>query len=173
MLISVDVEASGPCPNHGDLISFGMVLIDGNDLSKRFRSPNMKPSCSKYKQGAYDSIGITREEHESYAATLSDGMNAMKAWLDSLNLDRRVMISDNPAFDFMWIAAESYNHLGYNPFGHSARRIGDVWAGYTLKPNSHTQWKKFRKTKHTHDPLDDALGNAEAWLTILEKIRTA
>jgi hypothetical protein len=42
---------------------------------------------------------------------------------------RAVMVSDNPAFDFMWIADGFWRHLGRNPFGHSARRLSDFYAG--------------------------------------------
>jgi hypothetical protein len=31
-----------------------------------------------------------------------------------------------------------------------------------------TEWKKFRITKHTHNPVDDAVGNAEALLKFKE-----
>ena len=27
-----------------------------------------------------------------------------------------------------------------------------------------TEWKQFRRTRHTHNPVDDAKGNAEALL---------
>jgi DNA polymerase III epsilon subunit-like protein len=168
ILLSGDVEASGQVPGHGDLISFGLVVIEPG-FERTFRSPDMKPSSDKFDPGAYASIGMTREEHLAAPATLREGMLAMKEWLDVLGTERFVLVSDNPAFDFMWLAVESYNHLGYCPFGHSARRIGDAWAGIKRKKSDTRGWKKYRKTPHTHDPLDDAMGNAEAWLKIWEK----
>ena len=36
-----------------------------------------------------------------------------------------------------------------------------------INGKDHTSWKKFRKTKHTHNPVDDAKGNAEALKHIL------
>lgn len=35
--------------------------------------------------------------------------------------------------------------------------------------NATQGWKKMRKTKHTHDPLDDAMGMAEAILEIKKR----
>jgi hypothetical protein len=48
--------------------------------------------------------------------------------------------------------------------GHSARRIGDVWSGLRKRPLETVTWRRFRVTPHDHDPLNDAMGNAEAWL---------
>jgi hypothetical protein len=56
-----------------------------------------------------------------------------------------------------------YNN-GHNPFGWSSRRIGDLYCG--LVKDSRAQWKYLRKTKHTHHPVDDAKGNAEALLAM-------
>ena len=77
-----------------------------------------------------------------------------------------VFISDNPAFDWQWINFYFWKYYGENPFGHSARRIGDFYAGLKQDFSSTQKWKRYRKTKHTHNPVDDAMGNAEA----LEKL---
>jgi len=33
-----------------------------------------------------------------------------------------------------------------------------------MMKDSRASWKHLRKTKHTHNPVDDAMGNAEALL---------
>ena len=76
-------------------------------------------------------------------------------------------VSDNPAYDFMWMAYYCDKYLGYNPFGHSGRRIADLYAGLTGKWRNTSRWKKFRITEHTHNPVDDARGNREALIKIL------
>ncbi len=170
MKIIVDCEASGPAPTFGDVISFGAVVVEPA-LNRTFRSPDMKPTCERFNEGAYKSIGLTRAEHENYTASVADGFKSFHAWLKSLERahegDALVLVSDNPAFDWQWINWGFY-HAGFdrNPFGHSARRIGDMYAGLTGKENNTSRWKKLRDTRHTHDPLDDAIGNAEAYLKI-------
>lgn len=175
-LISIDVEASGPCPNHGDLLSFGCVLLDDH-LDKTYLSPNMKAECANYKHGVYEFLGITREEHEQYPDTIEDGILSMRDWLATLcdvepydfnEGHRFIMVSDNPGFDFGWLNFECHNVLGFSPFGHSARRIGDAWAGIKRNPRNTGDWRKYRKTPHDHNPLNDAMGNAEAWQKIWE-----
>ena len=44
----------------------------------------------------------------------------------------------------------------------SGRRIGDLYAGLVKDASKATEWKKYRVTQHTHNPADDARGNAEA-----------
>lgn len=172
LLISVDVEASGPCPGHGDMISFACIVIEPT-FSWQFASLNMRPECSFYDEGAYKAIGMTREEHLNAPYSIEESMLRLEQWLQELKeatgADRFVMVSDNPGFDFQWINFECWNKLSYNPFGHSARRIGDVWSGLHARYYETQGWKRYRKAPHDHNPVNDALGNAEAWLTMWEK----
>jgi len=51
---------------------------------------------------------------------------------------------------------------GNNPFGHSSTNLGSLYKG--IKNDMFTNFKHLRKTIHTHHPVDDAKGNAEALL---------
>jgi hypothetical protein len=57
--------------------------------------------------------------------------------------------------------------LGRNPFGYSARRISDFYAGMKGDFFDSQNWKKWRVTKHDHNPVHDVLGNIEAFEKIL------
>lgn len=60
-------------------------------------------------------------------------------------------------------------YIGKNPFGFSGRRIGDLYCGMKMDTSLNFEWKKkYRKTKHTHNPVFDAKGNAEAILAFRE-----
>lgn len=78
-----------------------------------------------------------------------------------------IFVSDNPAYDFQWINFYFWRHIGTNPFGHSARRIGDFYAGCVGDWKAASKWKRLRRTPHDHHPVHDALGNAEALIRIL------
>jgi hypothetical protein len=78
-------------------------------------------------------------------------------------------MSDNPAFDWQWINYYFHRYLGENPFGYSARRIGDVYCG--AMGNMRAKWKHLRKTVHDHHPVNDAKGNAEAFRVMQEMMR--
>ena len=93
---------------------------------------------------------------------------AFDAWLTEVSKGRPVFVSDNPAYDFGWINFYFWKYLGRNPFGHSARRIGDFYAGLCGDFWKSSDWKKLRKTAHDHHPVHDALGNAEAFERLLK-----
>ena len=89
-------------------------------------------------------------------------------WLDEIARgDRIVFVSDNVAYDWQHINWAFHNRLGRNPFGHSARRIGDFWAGLRGNWRNTQGWKKYRVTPHDHNPVNDARGNCEALWEIL------
>ena len=81
--------------------------------------------------------------------------------------NRPVFVSDNPAYDFQWINFYFWKYMNGNPFGHSARRIGDFYAGVVKDFYQDSRWKKYRVTVHDHHPVHDALGNVEALEHIL------
>lgn len=89
------------------------------------------------------------------------------SWLLAFGADRLVFVSDNVAYDWQWINYGFWKHLGHNPFGHTARRIGDFYAGLVGDWNRTTDWKKLRITPHDHNPVHDAMGNLEAFERML------
>lgn len=165
MNIVVDCEASGPCIGCGDLIEFAAV----SETGITYVSQKLAPLFPAYNQGAYQALGITREIHETYTGDIAVEAASFSKWLEQF--DNCIFWSDNPAFDWQWINWMFHsNDLG-NPFGFSARRIGDLYAGLNANIHSTRNWKRFRKTKHTHDPLDDAMGNMEAFQEIRKKFK--
>ena len=76
---------------------------------------------------------------------------------------RPVFVSDNPAYDWQMINCLFLKYFGENPFGWSARRIGDYYAGLVGDWTRSSGWKHLRVTRHDHNPVNDAMGNLEAW----------
>ena len=56
--------------------------------------------------------------------------------------------------------------IGDNPFGHSSTNLGSLYKG--LVKDTFKSFKGLRQTPHTHHPVDDAMGNAEALLQMKE-----
>jgi hypothetical protein len=139
-LVFVDCEAQGPSPGTGRLTEIGAVGYSRLDL---FHA--VIPSASEEK------------------AVFED----FAKWLEENVKGQPVFVSDNPAYDWQWVNDGFHRHLGKNPFGHSARRIGDFYAGLRGDFRKTQEWKKLRRTKHDHNALHDALGNAEAFQRIL------
>ena len=167
--IVVDCEASGPCPGFGSLINFGAFVVEPR-LDRGYRSPVIEAYSESFDPAAYQAIGLSREDHLARAeASLAEAMADFAAWLGEVARDRPIFWSDNPAFDWQWIN-HGFAAAGLrNPFGFSARRIGDLYAGLKRNVRNTQGWKKLRETAHDHDPLNDAKGNAEALVAILRE----
>lgn len=155
--IFVDVEATGRSPINGTMTEFGAVdyetrqTFHGVIWESHPATDNPAVSVISGKQ----------------IASLEEVMVSFTQWLYTLGKDRPIFISDNPAYDFQWINA-AFDSCGMdNPFGHSARRISDFWAGLQRDWGDTQSWKRFRVTPHTHNPVMDAMGNAEAFEKIM------
>ena len=159
--IVVDVEANGPCPGTDlySMISIGAVVVD-EKLDKKFHG-TLFPISPNFKQEALDAIGVTHQETISYDMP-GDTIRRFLKWVKENSVGRPIFISDNLAFDWQFVNHYLWKYCNENPFGFSGRRISDLWCGY--KNDMHAQWKYMRKTRHTHNPVDDAMGNAEAIL---------
>jgi hypothetical protein len=161
--IFVDVEATGRSPVNGTMTEFGAVDY-------------------KTRQTFHGAIWESRPAEDNPAVSVMTGkpikpldqvMADFTQWLRALGKDRPIFISDNPAYDFQWINA-AFDAVGMNnPFGHSARRISDFWAGLQRDWSDTQSWKRFRITSHDHNPVHDAMGNAEAFERILQIVASS
>ncbi len=163
-LYSLDVEADGPCPGLFSMLSFALVPLD--DPSRAFYT-TLAPITDRFEPGALAVNGWSREETLGFTPA-DQAMAALAAWLEAEpSKGRKIVWSDNPAFDWQFLNYYCHAYLGTNPFGHSARRIADYAAGLTGNPRNTADWKKFRTEKHTHHALEDARGNAGALVHLL------
>lgn len=157
--VIVDVESDGPIPAEFSMVCFGVVLFD-DALDKTFYGKT-RPISDRFISEALAVSGFSREQHLGFDDPRA-AMESFASWLDQHAKGRPVFVSDNVAFDWQFINYYFHRFLGRNPFGFSGRRIGDLYAGLVKDASKATEWKKFRVTKHTHNPVDDAKGNAEA-----------
>ena len=157
--VIVDVESDGPIPAEFSMVCFGAVVFD--DLLDKTFYGRTRPISDRFVRGALAVSGFSREEHLRFEdAKLV--MENFAAWLAEHTKGRPVFVSDNVAFDWQFINYYFHRFLGQNPFGFSGRRIGDLYAGLVKDASKATEWKKYRVTSHSHNPVDDAKGNAEA-----------
>jgi hypothetical protein len=164
--IIVDTEADGPYPGDYSMVCFGAVVLD-RKLNTRFYG-EIAPISDKYDEETLKICGISRASHSLFSSP-THVMTAFDTWIKWVCKDESgpIFVADNPAWDFMWINYYFHKYLGRNPFGWSGRRIGDIWAG--CQADVRKPWKHLRDTKHTHNPVDDALGNAEALIKMVDK----
>lgn len=165
-LFVVDIESDGPAPGLYSMVSLGCVRVD-RELKTTFKA-TFAPISGQWIPEALAISQITRAQHLAYPDPAA-GMAAFGTFLGENSKGRPVFVSDNPAFDWQWVNYYFHRYTGDNPFGHSARRIGDLYAGLTGDFAAAHGWKLLRRTEHTHDPVDDAMGNAEALIAIADR----
>jgi hypothetical protein len=156
---SVDIEADGPAPGLYSMVSFGAVVVEPG-LNRTFYA-ELKPISDRWIPDALAVSGFTREQVIRFEDPIPV-MIRFEEWVNQNSKGRPIFIADNPGFDFAFINYYFHAFLGRNPFGFSSRRIGDLYCGAKL--DAFAKWKQLRDTKHSHNALDDAIGNAEAIL---------
>lgn len=156
--IVVDIEADGPCPGLYSMVSFGAVIAR-SDLKETFYSGIIKPISDKWIPEALAVSKVSREEHLKGRDPV-EVMREFVAWIVGNSIDRHTFYSDNNGFDWQFINYYMHAYYGSNPFGFSSQNIGSLYKGLVADP--YKNFKHLRKTKHTHHPVDDAKGNAEA-----------
>jgi hypothetical protein len=64
----------------------------------------------------------------------------------------------------MFVCWYFWHFLGRTPFGHTSQNLGSLYKGMVkdMQPN----FKHLRRTKHDHNPVNDAKSNAEALLAM-------
>ena len=156
--VVVDVESDGPLLGVNSMVCFGAVILTP-ELDITFYGQTA-PISKQYEPEALSVSGFTRKEHEKFPDP-SEAMIDFFTWLAE-RTNRPTLWSDNNGYDASWINWYFHTFVGRNPFGWSSRRIGDVFCG--MNKDAYYGWKRHRVTRHTHHPVDDAKGNAEALL---------
>lgn len=155
---SVDIEADGPYPGDYSMVCFGAVKVT-DALDKTFYGATA-PISDKWVPEALAISGIPREYHSEFKDPEVD-MQLFALWIEQNTVGRPIFISDNPG-DWSFINYYLLRYAGRNPFGWSGRRIGDLYCG--LVKDTFAKWKHLRKTIADHNPVHDAMGNAEVIL---------
>jgi hypothetical protein len=165
-LFIVDIESDGPIPVDYSMVCFGAIIVD-EALDKTYYGQT-RPISDKFVPEALAISGFTREQHFTFPEP-EDTMFDFRAWIEKNNTKGRpIFASDNLAFDWQFTNYYMHKFTGGNIFGFSGRRIGDVYAGMVKDFRKASEWKKYRVTRHSHNPVDDARGNAEALLKFRE-----
>jgi len=161
--IMVDIEADGPIPGDYSMVCFGAVVVETN-LARTFYG-KLRPISDAYIPEALAVSGFSRDETMEFDEPLAVMQNFAE-WLAANSAGNPIFISDNNGFDYQFISWYFHHFLKRNPFGHSSTNLGSLYKG--MERSMFVNFKHLRKTAHTHHPVDDAKGNAEALLQMKE-----
>jgi hypothetical protein len=166
--VMVDVESDGPIPGETEysMTNLGAVIVEPG-LNRTFYG-ELKPISEKFDPKALAVSGNTRERtllFDDPAAV----MRQFDSWLRANCQGKSWFISDNNGYDWSFVNWYFHHFLGTNPFGFSSSNLGSLYKG--LVKDTTKNFKHLRVTKHTHHPVDDARGNAEALLRMHSELK--
>lgn len=157
--VMIDIEADGPIPGDYSMVCLGAVAVEPG-LNRTFYG-QLKPISDQWNPEALKVSGFSRDETMAFDDP-KVVMERFADWLAENCKGRMVFISDNNGFDWGFVNWYFHHFTGKNPFGHSSQNLGSLYKG--LVSDTFKNFKHLRKTEHTHHPVDDARGNAEALL---------
>lgn len=164
--VMVDVEADGPIPGEYSMLAIGAIVVEPA-LDRTFKA-HLSPISFNYQEEAMRVGGFTREavfrEPHRWAGAV---MAEFRDWVDTLGI-RPVFVADNNGFDWQFVNWYFHRYLGENPFGFSSQNLNSLYKGLTR--DARASFKHLRRTRHDHDPLNDARGNAEALLHMITEM---
>jgi hypothetical protein len=163
--VMVDVESDGPIPGDFSMVCFGAVVVEPG-LKRSFYG-RLRPISEQWIPDGLKVSGYSREQVLDFDEP-QFVMEQFAAWLSGLRSRRLVFISDNNGYDWQFINWYFHHFIGKNPFGFSSQNLGSLYKG--LVKDTFATFKHLRRTAHTHHPVDDARGNAEALLHMKEQM---
>ena len=164
MLIVVDVETNGSCAGLYSMIELAAISVptNPNKESKTFYTTLAPLPDATFENEA---LAITGRKHED-TLSFTDPREAMvlfDSWLSSLQVPLKDRFtSDNVGFDWQFVNHYFIRFLGYNPFGFRQIAVPCNYTGMRKDINKRHHWKKWIKTPHDHNPINDCMGVVEA-----------
>ena len=169
ILVSVDVETSGPIPGEYSLLTIGACTIDGNDVF----SCEIKPLNNNADPKAMEVIGLSLDVLKRSGMPPSQAMSTFSDWLDGLRLQGGVLVfvGLNAPFDWSFVNYYFHRFTGGNPFGYTALDIKAYYMGVMGCRWTDATSSEMSKTLHPHkvpdhQALHDALFQAELYRLI-------
>lgn len=159
--IMVDIESDGPIPGDYSMVCFGAIVVE-DSLDRTFYG-ELCPISEKFIPEALAVSGFSRDQAMDFPEP-QEVMQSFADWIAEVSEGRPMFISDNNGFDWQFINWYFHHFIGKNPFGFSSTNLGSLYKGFVN--DTFTNFKHLRKTQHTHNPVDDARGNAEALLAM-------
>jgi DNA polymerase III epsilon subunit-like protein len=175
-LVSVDIEASGPSPSTGSLLSVGACLISNPETNFYVE---LKPSVDLPWEVEAERIhGLERDRLSREGLEPAAAMSRLEDWLaEACAGAQPIFVGFNSPYDWMFVADYFWRHIGRNPFGVSALDLKSYYMGREAV----TTWNQTRRMHidarygldpdHTHHALEDALGQARLARFLLDRDR--
>jgi len=173
--VSTDIEADGPIPGPNSMLSFASAAF--NEDGKMIDTFEANLECIEGASGEASTMQWWETQPEAWAACRENLQSPDKAmveyvtWLKALP-GSPVFVGYPVTFDFMFVYWYLIKFAGESPFSFSGLDVKS-YACAVLKKGYRACSKRgmpkhwFHGTKkHTHEALDDAIGQGELFMNI-------
>lgn len=165
--VVVDIETNGTCVGIHNMVSIGAVH---HQNPKNTFYAEMAPLNGNFQHKAYEVNGFTHEQVMMFDNPEKSMMGFFQWVMDIKDRDERILfVSDTTSFDFSFVNYYLWSFCGGNPFGHAPLSLTNLYKGLT--GDFRATIYHLRDTPHTHNALDDAKGNQEAFEKIEKMMR--
>lgn len=172
LLVSVDVETSGPSPSTGSLLAIGACLIDDPAAAVYIELQPLAGLPWSEDAARIHRLDRARLEREGLPAAAA--MERLAGWLGQVANGRRpVFVAFNAPFDWMFVDDYFQRFVGHNPFGIAALDMKAYYMGRARverwAETTHDHVKRYLgvAVAHTHDALADAREQAQLMRRLL------
>jgi DNA polymerase III epsilon subunit-like protein len=174
ILISVDIEASGPSPSTGSMIAIGACPVD--DPDRGFYRELQPLHGLPWDPVAERVHRLSEDRLREQGIAPARAMEEFRTWIADVSAgERPVFVGFNAPFDWMFVADYFHRFLGTNPFGISALDLKSLYMGsYGVTRWDRTTMRAIAvriplEPAHTHQALDDARMQAALARAILRR----
>lgn len=165
VLISVDIETSGPIPGEYSMLSIGACLVDDDQTCFEAK---LKPISKNADPKALEVAGLSMEALLAHGEDPAVAMLRFSVWINEIapQGSAAVFVGFNAAFDWSFVNYYFHRFTGANPFGFTALDIKAYYMGAAGVPWGDTKSSRMAMRLHPrqigdHDALHDAKYQAE------------
>lgn len=171
VFISVDIEASGPSPGTGSLVSIGACLVH-DPATSFYRELRPIPGLP-WDPEAEAVHGLRRDQLAADGIAPDRAMREFAGWIGTVCAGGDpIFVGFNAPFDWMFVADYFHRFFGSNPFGVAAIDVKSLFMG-----RQRSSWRETRKSNvlrifpvpdwDPHHALDDAIAQADLMRQLL------
>jgi len=185
LYISIDIEADGPIPGVYSMLSLGAAAFRRGGPVERIPLKTFKRNLLPLPEARQDpeTMAWWKTQPDAWKATTEGAIDPAVAlqdfaeWLRHWNPRDLVIVGYPVTFDFQWVYWYWWKFIGVKPpFGFQGLDIKTlamtaIRCEYkqATKRNMPKKWFE-GAPKHTHDALDDAIGQGILFLNILKHL---
>ncbi len=165
VLISVDIETSGPIPGEYSMLSIGACLVDDDRICFEVK---LKPINENHDPKALEVSGLSMDALLAQGEDPAAAMQRFAEWTNNVTPQGStpVFVGFNAAFDWSFVNYYFHRFTGANPFGFTALDIKAYYMGAAGVSWEDTKSSRMSKRLHPqqlgdHDALHDAKYQAE------------